>query len=107
MTIYDTILWFDSREAGMRFPVAQFSADTDMVTAGWVSLTSIRGLEIVVTEMVPSEYNSGIPLAYEQVERRVNAALGRSDLRASWLVEAIQQGPTGAGRVLPRNHGRL
>lgn len=97
MTIYDTILWFESRETGRRFPVAQFSADTDMVTAGWVSLTSIEAPEIVVMKMVPSEYSAGIPIAYEQVERRVNASLGRGDLRASWLVEAVQQGPTGAG----------
>ena len=34
------IAWCRSRSDGREFPIAQFSADTDMVTNGWASLTT-------------------------------------------------------------------
>ena len=39
-TIYDTILWLQSSEDEKPFPIVQFTANTDMATDGWVSLTS-------------------------------------------------------------------
>jgi hypothetical protein len=97
-TIYDTILWLKSQTTGKRFPVVVFSADTDMVTEGWVALTSIERPEIVVTQMTAEEYQSGgEPSGYLQVETRVNGVLGRSDLKCSWLVRVEETGPSGKG----------
>jgi hypothetical protein len=90
-TIYDTILWLQSRTTARRFPTVELSADVDFATNGWVSLTSINGPRIVVTQANAEEHaavarsetgESGFLL----VERRVNAALARSDLRCTWLV---------------------
>ena len=70
-----------------------------MVTAGWVSLTSIEHPEIVVTQLTVEEYRS-IDKNTErdlQVERRVNMALNRSDLRCSWQVRADEVGPSAKG----------
>ena len=97
MAIDETILWLQSEETGRRFPTVQFSADTDMVTMGWVSLTSIDGPEVVVTQMVGSEYIVGARTVEELVEQRVNAALGRNDLRCVPLVRAEERGPSGKG----------
>lgn len=47
-TIYDTILWLQSQATAKQFPIVEFSADTDMITNGWLSLTSINQPEIVV-----------------------------------------------------------
>jgi hypothetical protein len=99
MTIYDTILWLESRPTGRRFPTVQFSADTDMVTAGWVSMTSISRHEIVLTQLTAEESQATTrePSAYVQVENRVNAILGRDDLRVPWLVRIEERGPQADG----------
>jgi len=99
MTIYNTILWLESQRTGGRFPMAQFSGDTDMVTAGWVSLTSISCHEIVVTQLTAEESQASAsePSAYVQVENRVNAALGRDDLRIPWLVRIEERGSQAVG----------
>ena len=97
MTIYDTILWLESQATGRRFPMAQFSADTDMATAGWVSLTSIASHEIVVAQMTAEEYNAGEPFEYTLLENRINAALHRADLRVPWLVQVEERGPEATG----------
>lgn len=97
MTICATILWLESRATCKRFPVAEFSGDTDMVTAGWVSLTSVANQEVVVARMTADEYEAGEPAAYRRMENRINAALCRDDLRASWLVGVDRQGPCAAG----------
>lgn len=97
MPIDETILWLQSEATGRRFPTVQFSADTDMVTFGWISLTSISGHELVIAQMVPSEHAAGARAAEELVEHRLNAALGRNDLRAVPLVRAEQRGPSGHG----------
>jgi hypothetical protein len=98
-TIYDTILWLKSRSTGRRFPVVLFSADTDMPTEGWVCLSSTRHAEVVVTQLTAAEYEAGgSPAeAYAEVERRVNRALGRDDLKCSWVVRVEEMGPSGAG----------
>jgi hypothetical protein len=87
-TIYDTILWLHSQTTAKQFPIVQFSGDTDMVTDGWLSLTSIHQQEIVVTQATADEYRaiSNSNEGYLKVEHRVNAVLGRTDLRCSWLV---------------------
>lgn len=88
-SICDTIVWLRSQTTSQQFPIVHFSGDTDMVTAGWLSLTSVDQPVIVVTQATADEYraiaqgNDG----YLEVERRVNAALGRTDLRCSWLVK--------------------
>ncbi|TXH88947.1 MAG: hypothetical protein E6Q78_09250 [Rhodoferax sp.] len=86
-TFYDTILWLQAGSSKRRFPVAEFSGDTDMVAEGWVSLTSIDGPEIIVTRFTGTEFRStfdGVD-GYLQLEQRVNCLLGRSDLRCTWL----------------------
>lgn len=50
-TIYDTIVWLQSDTSAEQFPIVEFSADTDMATLGWVSLTSTDQPEIVVTQV--------------------------------------------------------
>lgn len=98
-TIYDTILWLESQATKKRFPIVQFSCDTDMVTAGWVSLTSIENPEIVVTQLTVEESRLTDKDSERdlQVERRVNKALNRSDLRCSWQVRADEVGPCAKG----------
>lgn len=99
MTIYDTILWLESQRTGECFPTVLFSGDTDMETAGWVSLTSISRREIVVTQLTAAEClaTASEPSAYLQVEDRVNATLEREDLRIPWFVRTEQQGPHARG----------
>jgi hypothetical protein len=99
MAIYDTILWLESQATGRHFPTVLFSADTDMATAGWESLTSIHRHEIVVTQLTAEEFQATArnPSAYVQVENRVNAVLGRDDLRVPWLARIEERGPQAAG----------
>ena len=86
-TIYDTIVWLQSNTSAKQFPIVEFSADTDMATLGWVSLTSTDRPEIVVTQVTAEEFRSIAdgPDGYLAVEHRINAALKRSDLKCSWL----------------------
>ena len=97
MTIYDTILWLKSQATGTRFPTVLFSADTDMATMGWWCLTSAARHEIVVTQLTGDEDRAGPELAGPMIEERLNAALRRNDLRATWLVRVEKQGPDATG----------
>ncbi|UJH77172.1 hypothetical protein L0U95_21005 (plasmid) [Burkholderia cenocepacia] len=97
-TIYDTIVWLQSDTSAELFPIVEFSADTDMATLGWVSLTSTDQPEIVVTQVTAEEFRAiakGTD-GYLAVEHRVNAALKRFDLKCSWLVR-VDDGPNVAG----------
>ena len=97
-TIYDTIVWLQSDTSAEQFPIVEFSADTDMATLGWVSLTSTDQPEIVVTQVTAEEFRAiakGTD-GYLAVEHRVNAALKRLDLKCSWLVR-VDDGPNVAG----------
>lgn len=90
MAIYDTIIWLRSLSTGKCFPSVQFTADTDMATCGWISLTSVERPEIIVTQLTGNEFRaagSESP-SYTEVEGRVNAILGRNDLRVPWLASA-------------------
>ncbi|MBR8208676.1 MULTISPECIES: hypothetical protein [Burkholderia] len=97
-TIYDTIVWLQSDTSAEQFPIVEFSADTDMATMGWVSLTSTDQPEIVVTQVTAEEFRAiadGTD-GYLAVEHRVNAALERFDLKCSWLVR-VDDGSNVAG----------
>ncbi|MFB9289599.1 hypothetical protein ACFFTM_14725 [Pseudoduganella plicata] len=85
---HQTILWLTSEQTGKTFPVAQFSADTDLVTMGWVSLTSVERPDIVVTAMTASELANAMTdtAGYLQLEARINKLLHRTDLVSCWLV---------------------
>ncbi|KAG8152818.1 hypothetical protein [Burkholderia catarinensis] len=98
-TIYDTILWLQSNTSAKQFPIVEFCADTDMATLGWVSLTSTDRPEIVVTQVTAEEFRAiaNGPDGYLAVERRVNAALKRSDLKCSWLARVEEVTPTAKG----------
>ncbi|MDR3418745.1 MAG: hypothetical protein P4L83_21435 [Nevskia sp.] len=98
-SIYDTILWLKSESTGRQFLVVLFSADTDMATAGWVAFTSLEKHEIVVTELTAEEYRATAngSSGYLQAEKRINAALGRTDLKCPWIVRAEDAGPGGKG----------
>lgn len=89
----DEILWLESEATRKRFPVAQFSGDTDMATDGWVSLTSICCNEIVVTLMTAEEYSATAQdaEAYSEVEHRINTSLRRDDLRVAWMHQVTDQ----------------
>ncbi|WP_107313130.1 hypothetical protein [Burkholderia metallica] len=99
-TIYDTIVWLQSNASAEQFPIVEFSADTDMATMGWVSLTSTDRPEIVVTQVTAEEFRAiadGTD-GYLAVEHRVNATLRRSDLKCSWLARVEEVGSSDAGR---------
>ena len=85
-----TILELVSEAAGRRFQSAMFSGDTDMVTDGWIALSSIDRREIVITMVTSEEHQA--PDGFSQCETRVNAELGRADLRAVWLTRAEARG---------------
>ncbi|MCX4155384.1 MULTISPECIES: hypothetical protein [Paraburkholderia] len=87
-TVYETILWLQSKTSEKQFPIVEFSADTDMATLGWVSLTSTDRPEIVVTQATAEEFRAIADDldGYLGVEHRVNTALKRCDLKCSWLV---------------------
>ncbi|WP_061533320.1 hypothetical protein [Collimonas arenae] len=91
-SIYDSILWLVSEKTGKSFPIVQFSGDTDMVTMGWVSLTSVMNHEIVVTMMTGDELKntSKDSSGYTQLESRVNNVLNRTDLVCSWIVAVVE-----------------
>ena len=93
MPIYDTILWLESQATGRQFPTVLFSADTDMATVGWASLTSTVSPEIVVTQLTAEEFRATAndPSSYTALERRINSALCRDDLRVPWLAQVIQR----------------
>ncbi|WP_175049374.1 hypothetical protein [Paraburkholderia sediminicola] len=98
-TIYDTIVWLQSNTSAKQFPIVEFSADTDMATLGWVSLTSTDRPEIVVTQVTGEEFRAiadGTD-GYMAVEHRVNAALKRSDFKCSWLARVEEVTPSGKG----------
>jgi hypothetical protein len=61
-----------------------FSADTDMPTVGWTSLTSTSRAEVVITTSSDEEDSNPASL-----EARVNAALGRTDLRVVQMSRVI------------------
>lgn len=87
-TIYDTILWLRGEAFEKPFPIVQFSGDTDMVTEGWASFTSVEDPEIVIAQLTGEEYRATFKgtEGYVFAEQRVNQTLGRSDLKCSWLV---------------------
>lgn len=97
--IYDEVRLLRSRTTGKIFPHVVFSGDTDMVTLGWVSLTSIEVNEVFVTEVNADEWRSlshGIE-GHLQLERRINLRLGRTDLRCPWIVRVEDRGPSAKG----------
>lgn len=59
-------------------PYLTFSGDTDMVTDGFASLSSIIRDEIVVAEMAPQEFDDEKGKAFQG---RINSILDRTDLR--------------------------
>lgn len=90
--IYDSILWLKSEKTGKKFPAVQFSADTDMATTGWVSLTSPINHDLVVATMTDDEFNHATEgsSGYLLLEARVNMALERTDLRCTWLAAVVE-----------------
>ena len=97
MTIFDAILWLESHETRKQFPMVQFSADSDMATIGWVSLTSTLVAEVVVAEMTATELGAAQPQGHKQVEKRINQALSRDDLRCIWLDRVEEAQVSAAG----------
>lgn len=89
--IYDTIVWL-ANPAGKLFPIVRFTGDTDMVTEGWVSLTSTERPEVVVTQATAEEWNSLESTGASQIEARINRQLGRNDLRYVRLMRVEDQG---------------
>jgi hypothetical protein len=87
-----TILWLTSESTGKRFPVAQFTADTDMVATGRVSLTGVENHDIVVTTLTDDELRDTKTdtAGYLRLEARINAQLERTDLVSCWLT-AVEQ----------------
>ena len=91
-TIHNAILWLRSEKTGKKFPVVQFSADTDMATNGWVSLTSGVNHDLVVTTLTDAEFNktSEDSSGYLLLEARVNKILNRTDLLSSWVAAVVE-----------------
>jgi hypothetical protein len=78
------IFWLRSQHTGRRFPTAVFSADTDMATMGWQSLSSTNLPEVVITRCSVEEQSNA-----SLVELRVNGALGRNDFRVVRLLRSV------------------
>ena len=78
---------------GHKVPHVTFSGDTDMATAGLASVSSISKSEIVVGAMTPPELADETGLLFEN---RMNAELGRDDLRFARLLR-IDQADSPAG----------
>ena len=91
-TIYDAILWLRSEQTGKKFPVVQFSADTDMATNGWASLTSGVNHDLVVTTLTDDEFNKTLEdsSGHLLLEARINKILNRTDLLASWVAAVVE-----------------
>lgn len=84
--IEDRIYWFYSRKAKRAYPVYVFGGDTDMATQGKGSLTSLERDEVVITTMTGDEWNDSARFGIvDQFEDRINACLGRQDLRCRRL----------------------
>lgn len=73
------IMWFQSESTGNTFPNFVFVADTDMVTVGFATLTSVLKPEIVLAYMTGEEFAND---DFTALEDRLNGELGRTDLRA-------------------------
>lgn len=82
-------------ENGNEFPNLGFSADTDMATNGLGSLTSIEKTEIVIAEFSTDEWTRGVIKSDSKnfwieanidFENRINAMMGRTDLRSIWNI---------------------
>lgn len=78
---------------GHIIPHLTLSGDTDMVTAGVGSLSSVAANGIVMAEMTSDELRVG---ALGQFQSRINALLHRSDLR-SVALRRVEEGATTAG----------
>ena len=81
------------RSCGKRTPYLTFVGDTDMVTNGLVSLSSISRNEIVVAEAQGNELRDGEGAA---TLNRISEQLDRNDLRAVRLLRA-EDGNANAG----------
>lgn len=81
-----SVIWVRSLTTAKEFPVAQFSGDTDMATDGFVSFTSIERPELILARLTSEEWSLQLPRGALAAEQRLNAELGRADLRACWLV---------------------
>jgi len=92
-TICETIVVVRSENSGREFFVAQLSGDTDMVTDGWVSLSSATCKLVVIARLADFRYDAGA-----EVEQLLNQALARHDLRVSHLVAVERMPPIGLGR---------
>ena len=81
--ICETIVCARSEISGKVFPVALLSGDTDMATAGWLALSSTTENVAVLAYLTASEWKAAQDgsAGYAAVEKRVNQALARSDLK--------------------------
>jgi len=86
------ILWLISESTGKRFPTASFSADTDIVTTGWVALTGTGNHDIVITTLTDDELGDTMTdtRGYLRLESRINAQLERTDLVCCWLTAVVE-----------------
>jgi hypothetical protein len=78
------IYWLRSQQTGRRFPKVIMSADTDMATIGWTSLSSTDLPEVVITRCSVEEHSNA-----PRLESRVNSALGRKDFRVVALLRSV------------------
>jgi len=88
--IYDTILLLESLSLRKRFPLALLSADTDMVTCGWESLTSMTANEVVIAQLNKYEFDTELHDSdrhegYRLFQKRINSHMRRTDLRSVWI----------------------
>ena len=86
-----SILWLRSLRTGRRFPIILFSGDTDMATSGLGALSSTSGREVVATYLTSEEVCADLPTGLRIFEERMNARLGRSDLRYVPIVRVVDE----------------
>lgn len=90
-SFYNHVTWLRSLSTNRLFPTVIFTADTDMVTMGWVCLSNINDKELVITQL------TAIELVNEDwgqlVEDRVNTTLSKNGFRCVCFIKSIEKEP--------------
>ena len=85
------IRWLRSLRTGRCFPTVLFAGDTDMATAGLLSLSSTSRSEVAVAHLTAKEVDAANSRASSLIEDRINCLLGRSDFRSVPLLRVVEQ----------------
>lgn len=97
--IIGTVLKLRCAKCNQSFPHFRLIGDVDTDTADIGTMTSCVTNEVVVSEMLPDEWNSWETGGALHFEKRISQELGRNDLRTLRLIrtEQTRSVPNGIG----------